>query len=122
MAEIAAGESTTDRPPGRPALIAHVVHRLDFGGLENGLVNLINALPQDEFRHAIICLTDYTDFHRRITVPVELEALQRQTGQDPGLYVKLWKVFRRLRPDIVHTRNLATLEAQLPERPPLGIR
>ena len=23
-------------------LIAHIIHRLDYGGLENGLVNLIN--------------------------------------------------------------------------------
>ena len=26
-------------------LIVHVIHQLDVGGLENGLVNLINHLP-----------------------------------------------------------------------------
>ncbi len=36
---------------GRP-LIAHVIHRLDVGGMENGLVNLINRLPADRYRHA----------------------------------------------------------------------
>ena len=46
-------------------LIAHVIYRLDVGGLENGLVNIINGLPEGKFRHAIICLTDYTDFHKK---------------------------------------------------------
>ena len=30
----------------RPLLIAHVVYRFDIGGLENGVVNLINRLPE----------------------------------------------------------------------------
>ena len=37
-------------------LIVHVIHQLDVGGLENGLVNLINHLPPERYRHAIICL------------------------------------------------------------------
>lgn len=95
-------------------IICHVVHRLDYGGLENGLVNLINRLPEARFRHAIVALTDYTDFARRLRVPVELHAMHRRPGQDWGLYLRLTRLFRRLRPAIVHTRNLATLEAQLP--------
>ena len=95
-------------------LIAHVVHRLDVGGLENGLVNIINRLPQGQFRHAIICLTDYSDFSQRIVPPVDLYALHRKEGKDISLYWKLYQIFRQIRPDIVHTRNLATLEAQAP--------
>jgi len=95
-------------------LIAHVIYRLDVGGLENGLVNIINGLPEGKFRHVIICLTDYTDFHKKIRPDVELVALHKQPGHDIGLYWRLYKTFLRLRPDIVHTRNLAALEAQLP--------
>ena len=96
-------------------LIAHVIHRLDFGGLENGLVNLINRMPGESYRHAIICLTNYTDFRDRIHNPnVEVFALYKRQGNDYRLYIKLWRLFRQIRPDIVHTRNLATLEAQLP--------
>ena len=54
-----------DRDP-RP-LIAHVVFRFDVGGLENGVVNLINHLPRDAYRHAVISLTDITDFRRRVS-------------------------------------------------------
>lgn len=92
--------------------IAHVIHRLQVGGLENGLVNLINRLPADRFEHVIVCLTDYTDFRNRITADVELYAMHKRPGQDFGLYWRLWKLFRKLKPDVVHTRNLATLESQ----------
>ncbi|MGL5987623.1 MAG: DUF2780 domain-containing protein, partial [Burkholderiales bacterium] len=43
-------------------LIAHIIHKLDYGGLENGVVNLINRMPHSEWRHCIICMTDYTAF------------------------------------------------------------
>jgi len=47
-------------------LIAHIIYRLDMGGLENGLVNLINRIPTERYRHAIICLTSYSEFYQRI--------------------------------------------------------
>lgn len=97
-----------------PIVIAHVIYKLDVGGLENGLVNLINRMPADRYRHVIICMTDYTDFSSRIRQQVELHAMHKKPGKDPGLYLRLWKLFRKIKPDIVHTRNLATLEAQLP--------
>ena len=105
--------STMDTDTRLRPLIAHVIYRLDVGGLENGLINLINRTPQ--YRHAVICMTEYTDFSRRITHDaVDLYALHKRAGQDIGVYFRLWRLFRRLRPDIVHTRNLSALEAQLP--------
>jgi sugar transferase (PEP-CTERM/EpsH1 system associated) len=107
MASIAAS-GTTAAP-----LIVHIVHRLDVGGLENGLVNLINHLPAAQYRHAIICLTEATDFRQRIRrADVEVHALGKRAGKDPGMYWRLWKVLRQLRPDVVHTRNLATVDCQ----------
>ena len=94
--------------------IAHVIYRLDFGGLENGLVNLINRLPPDEFEHVIVCLTEATAFRNRLRDGIDIVELHKTPGQDWRLYHKLRRVFSKLRPDIVHTRNLATLEAQFP--------
>jgi sugar transferase (PEP-CTERM/EpsH1 system associated) len=95
-------------------LIAHVVHRLDVGGLENGLVNLVNRLPADRYRHAIVSLTDVTDFTDRIErEDVAVVSLAKRSGHDLGLHLRLYRTFRRLRPSIVHTRNLATVEAVL---------
>jgi len=96
-------------------LVAHVIHRLDIGGMENGVVNLINRISDDRYRHVIICLTTYTDFKLRIKKPdVELYALCKKEGKDLYVFVKLWRLLRKLQPDIVHTRNFATLECQAP--------
>ncbi len=93
-------------------LIVHVIYRLDVGGLENGLVNLINHMPR-KFRHAIVCLTEQTDFRRRIKVEgVEIYELHKREGKDLRVYWRLWKLLRRLSPSVVHTRNIATLDHQ----------
>jgi sugar transferase (PEP-CTERM/EpsH1 system associated) len=100
----------TQRP-----LIVHVIYRLDVGGLENGLVNIINRTPAERYRHAIISLTDVSEFRQRITRnDVPCIALHKRPGNDIGMLWKLWRIFRELRPAIVHSRNLAALEAQLP--------
>ncbi len=81
--------------------------------MENGLVNLINHMPGERFRHAIICMTDYTDFRHRIQRDdVTLHALHKREGKDLRVHLRLWRLLRALRPDIVHTRNFGTLEAQ----------
>lgn len=96
-------------------LVAHIVHSLRVGGLENGLVNLINRVPAERYGHAVICLKDYDHFAERIERDdVRLIALDKREGKDPALYGRLWRALRALRPDIVHTRNLAALEAQIP--------
>ena len=99
----------------RPPLIAHIIYRLGIGGLENGLVNLINHLPEERFRHVIICLKDATDFRQRIRhSDVPVYCLNRREGHDFGMFIRLYRLLRELKPDIVHTRNLAALECQLP--------
>ena len=55
--------------PSQP-LLAHVVFRFGVGGLENGIVNLINHLPRERWRHAIVSLTEVsTEFTERIVRP-----------------------------------------------------
>lgn len=96
-------------------LIMHVVYRFDTGGLENGVVNLINRLPGDRWRHAIVALTTITEFRRRIECDdVEFIALDKRPGHATTLYPKMMRQLRQLRPAIVHTRNLAALEMTVP--------
>lgn len=86
-----------------------------LGGLENGLVNLINNTPEGRFRHAIVCVKDYSDFRNRIERDdVEVIALNKREGTDPNLYLKFYRQFKRLNPAIVHTRNTSGLDALLP--------
>lgn len=101
----------------RPLLIVHVIHHLVIGGMENGVVNLINRLPRDRFRHAVICIEDYSDFRQRIERDdVEVHALHRSKIGAWRLRWRLFALLRRLRPDVVHSRNLSGLDALLPAR------
>ncbi|MDO8248105.1 MAG: TIGR03088 family PEP-CTERM/XrtA system glycosyltransferase, partial [Rhodoferax sp.] len=101
-------------PDHRP-LVLHVMYRFDTGGLENGIVNLINHMPTDAYRHAVLALTEVTEFQQRIQrSDVEFISLCKPPGHGVWQYPKLFKLFRQLRPAIVHSRNLAALEVQAP--------
>ncbi|NRR30566.1 TIGR03088 family PEP-CTERM/XrtA system glycosyltransferase [Oxalobacteraceae bacterium] len=99
----------------RPApLVVHLIHRLGIGGLENGLVNLINHMPPERYRHAIVCLTECDRFRERITRPdVQIISLNKRAGKDWGHYLRLFQTLRQLQPQLIHTRNLASMEGQL---------
>ncbi len=104
-----------DRATDPRPLVLHVMYRFDTGGLENGIVNLINHMPAEAYRHAVLALTEITDFKQRVQRPdVEFVALRKPPGQGIWQYPKLYKLFRQLRPHIVHSRNLAALEVQVP--------
>ena len=103
--------ATIDKRP----LVLHVMYRFDTGGLENGVVNLINHMPADAYRHAILALTEVTDFRERIhRSDVGFHSLHKPPGHGLWQYGKLYRLFRQLRPAIVHSRNLAALEVQAP--------
>ena len=92
-------------------LVFHLIYRLATGGLENGLVNLINHMSKSRYRHVIVCLTDFTDFRNRILrSDVEVIAIHKRSGIDWSAYLKIWKLIKQLRPMIIHTRNLPTME------------
>lgn len=92
-------------------LVVHLTYALNVGGLETLLVECINRMPAERYRHALVSLTDISSFAERITVPgVELIALHKPPGNSPRTHLQLWKVLRRLRPAILHTYNLAAFE------------
>ena len=106
----------TSEPEDSRPLIAHVVFRFAVGGLENGLVNLINRMPSERYRHSVIALTDCDPgFCARITRPdVKYISLKKRQGHGIKQYPALYRTIKALRPAIVHTRNLAALEATAP--------
>ncbi|MFL6698575.1 MAG: TIGR03088 family PEP-CTERM/XrtA system glycosyltransferase [Vitreoscilla sp.] len=98
-------------------LILHVIHHLMTGGMENGLVNLINNLPPSSYRHKIVCIEDYSDFRNRLTDrETEVMAMQRSRIGTWRLRYRLFRMFRQLKPAIVHSRNKSGLDALLPAR------
>jgi sugar transferase (PEP-CTERM/EpsH1 system associated) len=96
-------------------LVVHLVYRFATGGMENGVVNLLNRLPPERYRHAIVSLTDASDFRLRLKRLSEIEfvELRQPKGNDFGTHRRLYRELRRLKPAILHTRNLAAQEGQI---------
>lgn len=95
----------------RAPLVVHVIDRLVVGGMENGIVNILNHSPPGLYRHAIVCLRYFSEFRNRIADDhADVYALDKKSGKNPDYYFRLWRLLRRLRPDIVHTRNLPTID------------
>lgn len=91
-------------------LVVHVVNSLAVGGLENGVVNLVNA-TSTRFRHVIVCMTADGPLHARLRPEVEVIVLGKRPGQDPWALLRLVRLLRRLRPLIVHSRNWPAIDA-----------
>lgn len=94
--------------------IVHVIYRFDTGGLENGIVNIINGLDANLYTHSIVTLNGHSEkFAARLNRPVKIYCLDKKPGKDLHVFIRAYKLFRQLQPDIVHTRNFATIELQL---------
>ena len=101
-------EAVTD---GDIPLVVHLIYRFECGGLQTLLAECINRMPAEHYRHAVICLTGYTDYSKKINRPdVALHALDKPPGQGLSTHLKLWKLLRRLRPTVMHTYNISTIE------------
>ena len=104
-----AGGGRADAAP----LLVHVVHSFEMGGLQNGLLNLLDGLPAQRYRHAVVSLTSLSGFERRLRRDdVRFYALHKAPGLGLATHAALWRLLRRLRPALVHTRNIAALEMQ----------
>lgn len=98
--------------PGGAPVVAHVVHSLAVGGLENGLVNVVNG-TRGGLRHVVVCMTTAGPMRERLDPGVEVLEIGKRAGHDPTALLRLARVLRRLRPTIVHSRNWATFDAVL---------
>ncbi|HRO51653.1 MAG TPA: TIGR03088 family PEP-CTERM/XrtA system glycosyltransferase [Alicycliphilus sp.] len=96
---------------GRPVRVVHVVYSFGIGGLENVIVQLINRLPPSRFEHVVLSLTTVSDFHQRIAqAGVRFIELNKPPGHAVPLYRRVYRLLRELKPDVLHTCNLAALE------------
>jgi sugar transferase (PEP-CTERM/EpsH1 system associated) len=91
-------------------LIAHVLYRLDTGGMERIVVSLINA-TSDRYRHAVITLTGFGVLRREIEhTATTCMSLDKKSGKDWACYFRFWRALRALKPDLVQTYNVGTLD------------
>ncbi len=93
----------------QPLKIAQVVFSLQPGGMENGVVNLANHMPESQALTTFLCLEEAGAFAKRLKPGVIVRILGRRPGWDWRACWRLGWALRHLRPDVIHTHNLGPL-------------
>ena len=96
----------------RPIRVLHVLHTFSAGGLENGVVNIINHSP-DHVIHELCFLSSAGEFLARLERRVVYHELHKRDGNDVRTLLRLRQLFQRRDIDIVHTRNWAAFDGVL---------
>ena len=95
---------------GRRIRVLHVLFSLDPGGMENGVVNVANRLPEEEFDVWFCCLEKGGAFVERLKHPENVVVLNRtKPGFSKRTVLELMWTVLRLQPDVVHSHNMGPL-------------
>jgi sugar transferase (PEP-CTERM/EpsH1 system associated) len=94
-----------------PIRIMHVVDHLGKGGLENGLVNLINGLDPDRFEHVVYAMRQLGPNADRLPASVRVICMGKRDTDFPIQVRRLTRDIRAVDPHVVHSRNWGTVEA-----------
>lgn len=94
---------------GAPLHVVHVLASLGPGGLENGVVHVIGGSDPALVRHSVVCLDAAGDLARRLPPGVPVHVVGRRPGTDLRALLHTAQLVRSLGPDVVHSRNWASL-------------
>ena len=89
--------------------VMHIVFSLQPGGMEFGVVKLVNGLNPSRVRSAICSTRPSGALKVLVSKDVPVFDLNRRDGNDIRLVWNLYRLFRRERPDVVHTHGWGTL-------------
>jgi sugar transferase (PEP-CTERM/EpsH1 system associated) len=89
--------------------ILHLLHKLTCGGMENGVVNLVNGMEYDRFSSIICSLTTSDEYQSRVIFERRnIYNLKKKDGNDLTIPFKIAAVIRKENIDIVHSRGWGT--------------
>ena len=98
----------------KPIHISHLVTDFGVGGLENGIVNLMNHMDRDIFKFSVCIFNPTFNLematlrHRVKRDDVRYYTLNKRHGNDWKLLRKSAKIFKQTHVDVVHTHSWAT--------------
>ena len=95
--------------PDRAVRVMHVVYSLEPGGMEFGVVKLVNGLDRSRVRSAVCATSPGGALRSLVASHVPVFELRRRRGNDPRLVWDLFKLFMREQPHLVHTHAWGTL-------------
>jgi sugar transferase (PEP-CTERM/EpsH1 system associated) len=93
----------------QPLRVMHVVYVLESGGMEHGVIKLVNGVDPARVRSSICSTKPAGSLKSLVSPAVPVFDLRRRDGNDPRLVWDLYRLFVRERPDIVHTHAWGTL-------------
>jgi len=86
--------------------LIHVVNTINIGGMENGVINICNALDRKKFAPPIICcIWNKGQMADRFREDVKLVEMNFYGRLYPMYICKLFSLFRKEQADIVHTHG-----------------
>lgn len=94
----------------RNNLVVHLIFKLDVGGLEKVMLDCIKGTQNSGISHAVIALTETTEFASNLPRNVQVFSLNKKAGSDLGCHIRLYKLLKCLKPTIIQTYNIATIE------------
>jgi sugar transferase (PEP-CTERM/EpsH1 system associated) len=88
----------------------HIVYTLRTGGMEMGVVKLVNGLDAARVRSSICSTTPAgAEIKALVQTSVPIFELSRRAGTDLRFVGDLYRLFKQERPDVVHTHAWGTL-------------
>lgn len=91
-------------------IVVHLIYRFDIGGLERVMINCIKAMQTSDFKHVVIALTDVGEFSEQLKGLADIYQLNKKSGKDLGSHWRLFSLLRKIKPQVLHTYNLAAIE------------
>ncbi|MFA5014848.1 MAG: glycosyltransferase [Actinomycetota bacterium] len=89
--------------------VMHILLSLEAGGMEGGVVNLVNKIDNNLFELSICCLEKAGVLEEKILPKrKKVFVMNKKPGIDYSLIFRLASLFRKEKVDIVHTHNFAT--------------
>lgn len=90
--------------------IAHLVFSFGTGGIEKGVVTIVNNTDTSLYHHVIICLTcSGPSVSLLLHDNFEIVELNKKKGNDFSLPYRLFRIFYERKIDVVHLRGWPTL-------------
>ncbi len=83
--------------------ILHLADNLVLGGRERRLLEVIKGLVERGHEITLVLFRNAVHYHEVYDLPVRLIVLQKRFKKDFLVYLKLFKICRKLNPDIIHT-------------------
>lgn len=85
--------------------LMHIIHNLEFGGMERGVVNLCNVIDRSKFIPTICCLKGLGPMKFHLKDDIKVIDMNFPEGKNLTFFSRMYKLLKSEEPNIVHTHN-----------------